>query len=69
MLQAELKIQGLSKVGIYNLSPGMVNTELLMSGELWTGPKKHHSADKELGSQLHRLSLCTGSQAIACEAG
>ena len=31
-LQAELKMQGLSKVGILNLSPGMVTTDLLMSG-------------------------------------
>jgi len=31
-LQAELKMQGSSKVVVHNLSPGMVTTELLMSG-------------------------------------
>ncbi|KAK9839985.1 hypothetical protein WJX74_001479 [Apatococcus lobatus] len=31
-LQAELKMQQISNVGIHNLSPGMVTTELLMSG-------------------------------------
>ncbi|KAK9819695.1 hypothetical protein WJX72_001307 [[Myrmecia] bisecta] len=31
-LQAELKMQGINNVGIHNLSPGMVTTELLMSG-------------------------------------
>ncbi|KAK9861543.1 hypothetical protein WJX84_011294 [Apatococcus fuscideae] len=31
-LQAELKMQGIANVGIHNLSPGMVTTELLMSG-------------------------------------
>ena len=30
--QAELKMQGIANVGIHNLSPGMVTTELLMSG-------------------------------------
>ena len=30
--QAELKAANLSHVGIHNLSPGMVTTELLMSG-------------------------------------
>ena len=32
MLQAELKMGGISNVGIHNLSPGMVTTELLLSG-------------------------------------
>eukprot|EP00884_Botryococcus_braunii_P008901 jgi/Botrbrau1/18011/Bobra.0062s0004.1 len=31
-LQAELKMLGISNVGIHNLSPGMVTTDLLMSG-------------------------------------
>eukprot|EP00879_Flechtneria_rotunda_P023845 GHRR01025253.1.p1 GENE.GHRR01025253.1~~GHRR01025253.1.p1 ORF type:complete len:268 (+),score=73.44 GHRR01025253.1:721-1524(+) len=31
-LEAELKLAKISKVGIHNLSPGMVTTELLMSG-------------------------------------
>ncbi|CAL5222870.1 g5296 [Coccomyxa viridis] len=31
-LQAELKLLGISNVGIHNLSPGMVTTELLMAG-------------------------------------
>ena len=32
-MQAELKLLGISNVGIHNLSPGMVTTELLMAGE------------------------------------
>ena len=32
-LQAELKLLGITNVGIHNLSPGMVTTELLMAGE------------------------------------
>lgn len=32
MLQAELKMGGVNYVGIHNLSPGMVTTELLLSG-------------------------------------
>jgi chlorophyll(ide) b reductase len=32
-LQAELKMLGINNVGIHNLSPGMVTTELLMAGE------------------------------------
>ena len=32
-MQAELKLLGISSVGIHNLSPGMVTTELLMAGE------------------------------------
>lgn len=31
-LQAELKMLGINNVGIHNLSPGMVTTDLLMSG-------------------------------------
>jgi hypothetical protein len=31
-LEAELKLAKISNVGIHNLSPGMVTTELLMSG-------------------------------------
>ncbi|KAK9791858.1 hypothetical protein WJX73_005574 [Symbiochloris irregularis] len=31
-LRAELRMQGISNVNIFNLSPGMVTTELLMSG-------------------------------------
>lgn len=31
-LEAELKLLGIRNVGIHNLSPGMVTTELLMSG-------------------------------------
>lgn len=31
-LRAELKFAGIKHVGIHNLSPGMVNTELLMAG-------------------------------------
>ena len=31
-LQAELKLLNISNVGIHNLSPGMVTTELLMAG-------------------------------------
>lgn len=31
-LEAELKLSKISNVGIHNLSPGMVTTELLMSG-------------------------------------
>lgn len=31
-LTAELKMQSISNVGVHNLSPGMVTTELLMSG-------------------------------------
>ena len=30
--QAELKLLGIENVGLHNLSPGMVTTELLMSG-------------------------------------
>ena len=32
-MQAELKLLGITNVGIHNLSPGMVTTELLMAGE------------------------------------
>ena len=32
MLQAELKMGGIKNVCMHNLSPGMVTTELLMSG-------------------------------------
>jgi len=31
-LEAELKLAKISNVGVHNLSPGMVTTELLMSG-------------------------------------
>jgi len=31
-LQAELRMQGIKKVAVHNLSPGMVTTDLLMSG-------------------------------------
>lgn len=31
-LQAELRSEGLKKIGVHNLSPGMVTTELLMAG-------------------------------------
>ena len=31
-LEAELKMAAISNVGVHNLSPGMVTTELLMSG-------------------------------------
>ena len=31
-LRAELKFEGITNVGIHNLSPGMVTTELLMAG-------------------------------------
>lgn len=31
-MQAELKAMGETKVGVHNLSPGMVTTQLLMSG-------------------------------------
>lgn len=31
-LQAELKLMGIENIGIHNLSPGMVTTDLLMSG-------------------------------------
>lgn len=30
--QAELRSEGLKKIGVHNLSPGMVTTELLMAG-------------------------------------
>ena len=33
-MQAELKLSGVKNVCIHNLSPGMVTTELLMSGQL-----------------------------------
>ena len=32
-MQAELKLSGIKNVCVHNLSPGMVTTELLMSGE------------------------------------
>ena len=32
MMQAELKMSGITNVGMHNLSPGMVTTDLLMSG-------------------------------------
>ncbi|KAL4855752.1 Chlorophyll(ide) b reductase [Chlorella vulgaris] len=31
-LQSELRSEGLKQIGVHNLSPGMVNTELLMAG-------------------------------------
>jgi hypothetical protein len=38
-LEAELKLAKISNVGIHNLSPGMVTTELLMSGANTAGAK------------------------------
>lgn len=38
-LEAELKLAKISNVGIHNLSPGMVTTELLMSGANTSGAK------------------------------
>lgn len=38
-LEAELKLAKISNVGIHNLSPGMVTTELLMSGADTKGAK------------------------------
>ena len=32
LVQAELKMLGINNVGIHNLSPGMVTTDLLMAG-------------------------------------
>ena len=32
LLQAELRMEGLKNIGVHNLSPGMVNTDLLMAG-------------------------------------
>lgn len=37
-LQAELKMLGIENVGIHNLSPGMVTTDLLMSGMRYSQP-------------------------------
>ena len=37
--QAELKMGGVSNVGIHNLSPGMVTTELLLSGAALPSPR------------------------------
>ncbi len=31
-LQSELRSEGLKKIGVHNLSPGMVTTDLLMAG-------------------------------------
>ena len=31
-LQSELRGEGLRKIGVHNLSPGMVTTDLLMAG-------------------------------------
>ena len=33
LLQAELKMSGITNIGMHNLSPGMVTTDLLMSGK------------------------------------
>ena len=44
MLQAELKMGGVGNVGIHNLSPGMVTTELLLSGALPSGAQQSSSA-------------------------
>lgn len=30
--QSELRSEGLKKIGVHNLSPGMVTTDLLMAG-------------------------------------
>ena len=32
-VQAELKMSGIANIGMHNLSPGMVTTDLLMSGQ------------------------------------
>ena len=32
-MQAELKMSGITNIGMHNLSPGMVTTDLLMSGQ------------------------------------
>jgi len=34
LLQAELKMSGITNIGMHNLSPGMVTTDLLMSGNV-----------------------------------
>ena len=44
MLQAELKMGGVSNVGIHSLSPGMVTTELLLSGAVPIGAQQNSSA-------------------------
>lgn len=33
LVQAELKMSGITNIGMHNLSPGMVTTDLLMSGQ------------------------------------
>jgi hypothetical protein len=38
-LQAELKMLNINNVGIHNLSPGMVTTDLLMAGKTFTHTK------------------------------
>lgn len=35
LLQAELKMSGITNIGMHNLSPGMVTTDLLMSGNVY----------------------------------
>ncbi len=44
MLQAELKLLNINNVGIHNLSPGMVTTDLLMAGRLNTYASCCHCA-------------------------
>ena len=38
-MQAELKMSGITNVGMHNLSPGMVTTDLLMSGQYFSHRK------------------------------
>jgi hypothetical protein len=49
LMQAELKMSGITNIGMHNLSPGMVTTDLLMSGNL------HQSSNI---SYLEKLTSC-----------
>lgn len=49
-MQAELKMSGITNIGMHNLSPGMVTTDLLMSGQRIS----HH--ELAVQDKLHRLT-------------
>ena len=63
-MQAELRMQKISNVNIFNLSPGMVTTELLMAGKLVIVEQSDFTA----GMHGHGLTkcLCIASAGTVC---
>lgn len=61
-LAAELKLLGIKNVGVHNLSPGMVTTELLMSGADTPTAKFFINC---LGERTGECCSCQGSVCVA----